>query len=180
MATSYEEDTASLPQVTSWWQTFPTADGIFARHDSALSLVEHRSMVSIHHLGDPKNVLIGEKHDEGYRRLVAEKAAVLPMIDALSSGRLPYRFIIPNGDPSAELAAALQLGSLNTEALRWGPQMVQLEGERVRRIRSLIDGDQVFVISEDARLATVVYGGSRSELLSFGLLRHEEALERLT
>jgi hypothetical protein len=180
MAPNYEDDISRLPQISSWQQIFPTTDGIFARHDSPRSLVEYRSTVSIHHSDDPKNVLIAEKHDNWYRRIIAEKVVVLPMIDALSSGRLPYRFILPNGDPSTELAAALQLDELKTEELRWGPQLIQLESERVRRIRSVIDGDKVFVIVEEGNLQTVVYGGTRAELSAFGLLRHAEALEKLT
>lgn len=180
MTPSYEDDIARLPVITAWGQTFPTADGIFAQADSPAALTEHRSRVSVHALTDPKLVVIGEKHDTGYRRLIAERGAVLPMVDALTSGRLPYRFMTPNGDATVELARAMHVEALADGEYRWGAQLIQLEGNNVRRLRCILAGLQVFVIVEGAHSQPVVFGGSRVDLIPFGILRHDEVLDQLT
>ena len=180
MSPSYEDDITSLHILAAWEQVFPTEDGIFAQIGSAPALAPHRSRVTVYADDDRAQVIIGEKHDTGYRRLIAERSAVLPMVDALSSGRLPYRFMVPNGDAPDELAKALQIDSLADRTLRWGPQLLQIKSTVVRRLRAVVSDTEAFVIVEAERATTVVYGGARADLARFGLLRHDQILDRLT
>lgn len=173
------EEATELELARTWHQTFPTDDGIFARHSSALALVETESQLNVYLTEDRTKVIVEEQHDRGVRRFVADRLVVMSMRVSLATGRLPYRFVMPDEHPETALAVALQREDVHTENAAWGPQLIDLNGEQARRIRSIFSGPAAFLIVESGNEQPLVYSGSRSDFDLGGLFHGDKYLTRL-
>jgi hypothetical protein len=180
MPSTTDTELATNRVFAQWTQTFITDDGIFARHDSTLSILEQPSEIRISaDNDDATRVLIGETHRRGYRKTVADKFAVLPMLAALQSGVLPYRFVLPNNDVALELRRAMLNDDVHTENPEWGPQVTVVEDGVATRVRSIHDGPDMFVIAEIGNAAPAVYTGPRDHSSIGALMHYDERLVRL-